>query len=348
MATFLMQAFNKLKLFTLFWIRIVFVKNHHKLSFYKKIKANFGGGYLADQYVLYDFDHNDKNEYLSEFDWYRSRFINDPYNNMLNNKVICTDVLKQFIKVPEIFFVKTKNKMVSYENRSSSYDEVIIKLKKEKTLYMKPINAGKGKNVRKFDYNDEVFKIDEKVVLEQDILKLIEDQKGWFISQTVHQADYLNKIYDKTTNTLRMIALKNYDTNIFELFFAVQRIGTKQTIPVDNGSRGGLVCNVNIETGELSEAKSLHSLTVHAVHPDSKSQLKGTKIPGWQAIKNDIVELSNEFPYLNFIAWDVLVTEQGPVIIEANTSSGVNIIQIWGGQRQKGLGDFYRKHNVIK
>ena len=31
-----------------------------------------------------------------------------------------------------------------------------------------------------------------------------------------------------------------------------------------------------------------------------------------------------------------------------NTSSGVNIIQIWGGQRQKGLGDFYRKHNVIK
>ena len=52
---------------------------------------------------------------------------------------------------------------------------------------------------------------------------------------------------------------------------------------------------------------------------------------------------------MHFIAWDILIMEDGEIcIIEANTSSGVNIIQLWGGQRNGELGDFYRYHGVIK
>ena len=51
---------------------------------------------------------------------------------------------------------------------------------------------------------------------------------------------------------------------------------------------------------------------------------------------------------MDFIAWDILVTEEGFCVIEANTSSGVNIIQLWGGQRQGELGEFFRHYNVIK
>ena len=51
---------------------------------------------------------------------------------------------------------------------------------------------------------------------------------------------------------------------------------------------------------------------------------------------------------MDFIAWDLLITEEGISVIEANTSSGVNIIQLWGGQKKGELGDFFRYHNVIK
>lgn len=50
---------------------------------------------------------------------------------------------------------------------------------------------------------------------------------------------------------------------------------------------------------------------------------------------------------MHFIAWDILLTSDGPCIIEANTSSGINIIQLWGPQRNGELGDFYRAHRVI-
>ena len=88
---------------------------------------------------------------------------------------------------------------------------------------------------------------------------------------------------------------------------------------------------------------------MYKVHPDSQAPIEGAVIPNWDGLKEEILELANKMPYMHFIAWDILITDSGEMcIIEANTSSGVNIIQLWGGQRNKELGDFYRHHGVIK
>ena len=47
-----------MKLFVLYWRRIIFAKDHFDVPLKTKLKSNIFGGYLADQYVLYDFDHN--------------------------------------------------------------------------------------------------------------------------------------------------------------------------------------------------------------------------------------------------------------------------------------------------
>jgi len=133
-----------------------------------------------------------------------------------------------------------------------------------------------------------------------------------------------------------------------KVFFAVQRIGTAKTIPVDNGSKGGLVAKIDLETGTLSEARCLQDLGVFKVHPDSGNPIEGVRIPNWEDIKKQMLDVCKKIPYMDFIAWDLLITEEGVSVIEANTSSGVNIIQLWGGQKKGELGDFFRSHNVIK
>lgn len=303
---------------------------------------------MADQCVLYDFKHNDPKEYLSEFDWYKSRYINEPFSFILNNKIVCADLLKQYVKVPKTYAMKINGRLSSYSEKEITYENILQLLRYEDILIMKPINAGKGKGVYMLSSKNKRFYIDEDEISEEKLLDFLKKQDDWFVSQFVRQSEYLDRLYDKTTNTIRLITLKDPKTGKFKVFFAVQRIGTSKTIPVDNGSKGGLVSNINLETGELSEARSLHSLEVHTVHPDSLSPIKGVKIPNWNAIKTQMLAVANKFPYLNFIAWDVLLTDEGVIIIEANTSSGVNIIQLWGGQRQGELGDFYRHHNVIK
>lgn len=320
------------------------------MSFFTKVKANLFGGYLADQYILYDFKHNDKKDYLSEFDWYRSRYINEPFDFAMNNKIVCNEILKQYVNVPQIYVIKQRGITSTFGKGVVSYEEIADTVKEAKLIFIKPYGMGKGNGVNKIEYSAEkdTFFMDEVAIKEDDLIGELQKRDNWLICQGAVQHEYSSKLYDKTFNTIRMIILRDPETKEFKIFFAVQRIGTKETIPVDNGSKGGLVCKIDLDTGALSEARSLHSLEVHEIHPDSKAPIKGVKIPGWEEIKKEMLRVTNCLPYMNFIAWDIIVTPEGLSIIEANTSSGVNIIQLWGGQRRGELGNFYRYHKVIK
>lgn len=343
------KLFNKARLFVLYFRRIIFVKNHFKCSFFKKVKANLSGGFLADQWMLYDFDHNDRHQYLSEFDWYRSRYINAPFDFLLNNKIAAAEILKQYIRVPESYMIKNSGYLTSFDSKGMEYEDAVTLLKEKGMLFIKPYGKGKGNGVNILIYRDGKIFVDQDEYSEEEFIKWLKSRDDWFLSEAMKQNKYLNDIYDLTTNTIRLITLKDPKTNKFKIFFAVQRIGTKDTIPVDNGSRGGLIAKIDLETGELSEARSLHNRNVYEVHPDSKAPIKGVRIPNWDSIKSQMLEVTNRFPYMHFIAWDILVLDDGTLcIIEANTSSGVNIIQLWGGQRNDELGDFYRHHKVIK
>ncbi len=340
---------KKTKLFLLYWKHIIFAKNHLKASVFTKLRANLFGGFLSDQYILYDFKNNDKKEYLSEFDWHKSRFINEPYDFMLNNKIACTQVLKPHVSMPKILAFRNKEIISTMEDGDVSYEDAIEKIKEARNVFIKPTSAGKGNGVSLIKFSEYKFYIDDKEVEEEDVLNYLKDNEDWFLTEAIEQHRYSKEIYHRTYNTIRLITMRNIETNEFEVFFAVHRIGTSETIPVDNGSRGGLVSKIDLQTGELSEAKSLHNLNTYDIHPESGNPIKGVKVPNWDIIMQNMILLSKKLPYMHFIAWDILIKPDGEIsVIEANTSSGVNIIQLWGGQRNKELGEFFKHHNAIK
>lgn len=336
-----------IKLSAIWVIRVLFSPNNFKVPLLKRIYYAINGGFMADQIALYNLNSKNKKEYLSEFDWYKSRYINEPYNFILNNKLVAVDILKQYTDVPKTLCIKKKGIIYKGEENFDDIDSILSYIKKE-DVYIKPINIGKGIGVNKISYHENKYFLDYKEISSLEIKKILEERSDYFISTSINQSKALNKIYDKCSNTIRLITVRDEKTKKCKVLFAVQRIGTKETIPVDNGSRGGLIAKIDIETGELSEAKSLHSLEKFDNHPDSNNPIKGVKIKDWDKIKKKYVSLMEKFPYLYFVAWDILLTDKGPVIIEANTSSGVNIIQVFGGQRNKELGDFYRNHKIIK
>ena len=107
---------KKLKLFVLYWRRIVFCQESLQSAPFQKLRANICGGFLADQWILYDFDHNDKGEYLSEFDWYRSRYINEPFDFLLNNKIAAAEIFEAVREVPESYMIKNKGFLTSFDS----------------------------------------------------------------------------------------------------------------------------------------------------------------------------------------------------------------------------------------
>lgn len=340
---------NKIKLIVLWIVRVLCAPNHFRVPLHNRIRYAVCGGYMVDQVAMYDFKHNDKNQYLSEFDWYKSRSINDPYSHMLNNKVVFSEMIKSFCPTPELFAVKKDGRVAGMNGRKIlNHSDLIQLLKDEGAFVVKPINIGKGLGIHIVKYTGGEIIDNGKVVTAEALTETLKKGKSWLICAFAQQAEYLDKIYAGSANTIRMIVLRSEKTKEFELCFAVQRIGAGWTGAVDNGSRGGLIANVDIETGELTSARTLHNLDVYDVHPDTKNPINGVTIPNWESIKKGVMDASSHFPYLDIIAWDILPTPDGFTVIEGNTSSGVNIIQLWGGQRYGKLGDFYRRHGIIK
>ncbi len=345
---FFRKALKKIKLFVLFWTRIVFVKNNFKVNFFIKLKCNFGRGFLADQYVLYDLKNNNKEDFLSEFDWYRSRYINEPFDFAFNNKVVCAEILKQHMRVADNYFIKNKGIIYDFEHGKRCAEDILELLTKKKKLIIKPFALGKGNGVHLFSFDNNDIFVDDSRIDKIDFLKLLNSQKEYIICEYIRQHRYADELYDKTANTIRLITMRDTKSHEMKIFFAVQRMGTSSTIPVDNGSKGGLVSMIDLETGVLSSAKCLRSTETYEEHPDSGKKIAGTVIPGWEDVKKEILDATKRLPFMDFIAWDLLITEDGVCVIEANSSSGVNIIQLFGGQRNGELGDFFRHYGVIK
>lgn len=347
-------VFNKSRLAFVYFRRILGAPNHFDVDLKEKLIANFYG-FTYDQWKLYDLDLEKRKEYLSEFDWYKSRYINEPFDGMLNNKVVATEVLGKYIKVPEIYAIRNGGKMYAYPkdgeyiDRPMGDEDLALLIKDKGTVIFKPIDKGKGTGVSQIDYRDGSFIINGKEGTMGDVTELAGDVDKWYISEKIYQHEYSDKLYDQTSNTIRIITFRDRESGMMEIKFAVQRIGRKTTIPVDNGSQGGIVCNIDLETGKLSHGRTLHDKVVYEVHPDSGTKLDEMYVANWDYIKEKIISVARKLPFLYFVAWDVIVDPEGePYIIEANTSSGVNIIQLWGPERQGELGAFYKAHGIIK
>lgn len=109
---------------------------------------------------------------------------------------------------------------------------------------------------------------------------------------------------------------------------------------VDNFHAGGLVGSINLETGRLGRTFKFGpgrggSLTHH---PDTGVQFEKVQVP----FVPEAVELclaAHRFFYgIHSIGWDVVFTEEGPSILEANDEWMMGLVQFAnGGLRQKFL-----------
>ena len=65
-------------------------------------------------------------------------------------------------------------------------------------------------------------------------------------------------------------------------------------------------------------------------HPDSEQPLIGAMLPEWAALHRAVPESGARFP-LRMQAWDVALTERGPVLVEVNIGGDFNLPQLAHG-----------------
>ena len=332
----------KLKLMSQFTAYILFAKSNFKVSIKKRIKIALNGGFSVNQYYLFGMDKEDnkKVQYLSEYDWFRSRLINKPYDYIINNKFLFNEIIKNKIKTPKILAVK-QEKCIRYKNGKINMVSELISKIDGKEVICKPIFKGKGRDIYKIKVeSNKIFQVNNNTSSLSKILNLLEKKNNWLLCECIENHNYAKSIYPTSLNTIRIVVVQYGEGHIPHIVYAVHRFGTANSGVVDNASCGGIVAKIDLETGILSEGRSIKNREEYILHPDTGEPIKGVKIPNWKQVKNTILDLSKDIFYLDVIAWDIALTENDLYVIEGNSSTGVNIMQLWEGQKDREFGKF--------
>lgn len=84
----------KIKLYLQFFYYVLFNKGNFKLGLIKRLNMAFNGGFTANQFYIFNLRENDRREYLSEYDWFKSRLLNKPYDYILNDKFLFNEIAR--------------------------------------------------------------------------------------------------------------------------------------------------------------------------------------------------------------------------------------------------------------
>lgn len=115
-----------------------------------------------------------------------------------------------------------------------------------------------------------------------------------------------------------------------EVIGAALRMAVQAGSVVDNFHVGGIAAAIEIDTGELGPATDLGKdarIGWLERHPVGGAVIAGRKLDWWFSLRDLALAAHHAFNDRLFVGWDIAMTPEGPVIVEANGSPDLDILQ---------------------
>jgi hypothetical protein len=221
-------------------------------------------------------------------------------------------VLHDKIKFLELFNGLSGRQWATLENLKKNKDFATDFLYKAgKKLVLKNSKGGAGKQVEVIDIPSNI---------PGSVISIMEAENFDLAEHYVIQHDELMRMSPSAVNTIRVVTQYIQDEVIILLAF----IRISVNAAVDNLSVGSYGVNfgaaVDISTGQVNRPGIYLDITKPEVyyHPVTNMPVVGFKIPYWEECKHLVIKAAGLVSGNRSIGWDIAVTNEGPVLIEAN------------------------------
>jgi hypothetical protein len=287
-------------------------------------------GFKPISYVIYDFGNksvSERKEYLSDAGLLELGVVNGQRGWFLKNKLVfhrMIDLSPKRLSAPHLVALVHRGEIIQAAPPNSSISVEDLKCL-GRDFFLKPLTSAKGDRVRRARLADI-----------EPIIAGLNSKDDYLVVQTIEQAEYSRQIFPNSFNTVRAMAMRAPRSREIFVPCAVHRFGSIDTIPLDSWSRGGLSCNIDVESGSIGVGIRHPSCTrgrlvKYDKHPDTGAQLDGVSIPNWREALQLLTELMELFPDIEFVGWDLLATDGGWRVIEGNPQMHINLLQAHRG-----------------
>lgn len=270
--------------------------------------------------------------YLRDFSYaYHCYRLNGFWNPILSNKLVMSRVLAAAgLPHPEVLGVVVKgNLMAINADPQARQDVLTIWTSTCHKLVFRPHWSGGGEGVFFLTRTGGLWRVNGRQADIATVRRLISGLDRYIVTTFVEQATYARTIQPTTANTLRVLALRD-EQGVF-VASVVHRFGTAASLPVDNFHGGrGLCAAVDVERERLKRAVSLDERgrrQLHTHHPETGSRIEGIAIQGLRQALDGVRAASRCLPEAVCVGWDVLITDDGYSLLEANAPPGIVVSQ---------------------
>ena len=320
----------------------IFIKDPNKKSFLKIIKEVFILVITKKEIPFYYFKYLYRKDVKNYLDYFSigeanaigsSQLLHKPeYKSLLENKLFFALLSeKSPLNTPKLisynlgntFYYNNTVKQIYNKSDLVSFFEQVFTVNNLEGLFFRPPSEYGGKGV---------FKLTRTGLKNELDVRFDSLINGYYVhTKIIEQHKEINKIHNKSVSTLRIISLITSE-NHPEIISVFMRFGVGDSV-IDNASSGGFFVGVNIDEGTLKDTG--HYLSQYGgakikKHPDSGFIFEGFKVPYFKEACEEVLKGIMVIPN-RFIGWDVAITPNGPIIVEANSSPHLQISNIVNG-----------------
>lgn len=224
-------------------------------------------------------------------------------NNLPVGNMISYNLDSNFFLSGTLFKVRNTDELLQFFNN-------VFKETGVENIFIKPLELYGGTGCIKLNKNNLKENID---LYYSSITKT-----GHIHEEVIEQHQEINKIHKNCVNSVRLFTYidTHKKTNII---VAYMRFGIGNSV-VDNVSSGGFQVGVDLENGTL-QAVGYQDMEFGGAefykHPTSGFVFKDFKVPYFNEVL-DLTYKATDFLPDRIIGWDIAITPNGPILIEAN------------------------------
>jgi len=283
-------------------------------------------GFLSRSYVFYQLDKNDPSQYLNDLRLYiLAPDIVGKYRVLLHDKLLFTLITRAFPANEVKLLAAIRNGKTLYtgdKKVNDATDYLLGLLQMYPKVVIKPVLGHGGQDIRFLSRQHGKLLLNETPVSEAQLRDLTGKLTNDLVTCYVEQHPEIAALYPRTVNTVRLVTMQDVENGEPFIAAAMLRIGCASSYPVDNWVKGGLSAGIDIETGTLSKGSPYpvggRALIWYAEHPESRTQIEGFVVPRWREIKATMLDICRSVPFLQYVGWDLAITDDGFKILEGN------------------------------
>lgn len=327
-----------------FWLKKKYWFTEKEIDLYQKL-TNGDLSKIKDAYVSTGF-YTAIRPYHDDFSWHP----------IIHNKWITKNYYQSLgIKMPETYGLlhKSHGITISGEKLQSAkdLDELVLKNNLNE-IVIKHIGGGAGNNVfiiNKINKNSHSYeyitvskqKLNHKKI-DQILSKELGGLEGYLVEEKLTHHPSINEITGGGLASIRTETLFNgKDVNKIQMAFLRLGINGRAT---DHSTRNGIYVPIDVESGVLGKGldfkESMHGRWVSR-HSVTNKIFEGVSVPDWEDICKIALDTAKKSPGLRFVGWDIVITKDGPRLLEGNVGSTTTILgqQLYGGYLENGVFD---------